>query len=542
MSPNPKDAMTTRSVSGNRGFTLTEVIVAIAIFITVISGVFALYSGAVFTVRTANQDLTLMAEARTSLKKVQDDLTVAYTGREFGDPNQFYGRPEGFMFIGKLSGGGEGRVTYVINPHASTETFTSELVESYQDTLERVASQVYDRAYYAALAAGLGNNAAKDFGQNNADQAEAAFRNSFAEPFDPDNSTPRNEGFFEFPVIVTTYALLRYEEQGVTDIDAAHRTRDLDTFQLPDDMSVLWPYFDYAAEEKDVPEGDSGPSDALYYFIKAGLGDRSNDPYATNPINGDMRTLMADVFSSTGLTNYLEQNDQVQLYALSPATVKTIIENKRREYWIRLLADDPAVVRPEGGVNPEAYGWSPRFWNNNADATTDRPYAKDYVLTEKILNRATLLSPVDGQPLTYYFNDPATGNSIAVQLDGLKVPGIFNYGFDKTEFAEANAISGYLNTLERLDGYMNFYNDPTPLRLAQFDQALQGMMASGGNATVNAGSPIVPRLPALVQIRFWLCDEKVLPNAPDFRRLFTQLIQVPAGVLPTNTTQTAQAN
>ena len=122
------------------------------------------------------------------------------------------------------------------------------------------------------------------------------------------------------------------------------------------------------------------------------------------------------------------------------------------------------------------------------------------------------------------------------------MPGIFNYGFDKTEFAEANAISGYMNTLERLDGYMNFYNGPTALRLAQFDQALQGMMASGGNATVNAGSPIVPRLPALVQIRFWLCDEKVLPNAPDFRRLFTQLIQVPAGVLPTNTTQTAQAN
>ena len=44
-----------------------------------------------------------------------------------------------------------------------------------------------------------------------------------------------------------------------------------------------------------------------------------------------------------------------------------------------------------------------------------------------------------------------------------------------------------------------------------------------------AGTPMVPRLPSLVQIRFWIVDEKVLPNAPDFRRLFTQLVDVPSG-------------
>lgn len=507
------------------GFTLTEVLVAIAIFITVISGVFALYSGAVATVRQGNQALTLNADGRVALKVMEDDLRLAYTGREFGDAFQFYGRPEGFMMVGKLSTGTEGRVTYVINPNAAPNVFDTELQEPYADTRNRVWTQVYD----AALAIiwpvyqGVGGSydAAKDLAIVEANAARDLFLATYALPASGLDTDPA-----EFPVRTTSYAMLRYEEPD---------RRDLETFDLPklaDGSSMNWPSIDANDSANDIPNNppETTPDGALYYFLKSALGDRSHEQNAPNPVNNDLRDLAANTFSATGTASYIPANKNAavpQLNAIGADFVELAVADKRREFWIRLLADDPTIVQPDAGVNDGATGFAPRFWTNDP-ADSNHKYIKDRILTERILNRATLLQP-DGSPFVYRIAHPTTNALIPVTIDALKVPGVFAYGFDKTDFSEGSEAATTMNTLARINSYPFFFNDPSPQSLTTLDNALTIMLANGGNSPLYAGTPIVPRLPALVQVRFWIADEKVLANAADFRRLFVQVMDVPAG-------------
>lgn len=527
MSPNLKQSAHTRR-HGSPGFTLVELLVSVAIFLTVITGVFALYSGAVETVKRGNNDMQRMADARVTLKKMEDDLKVAFTGREFGEPYQFYGRPEGFMFVGKLSDGKDGRVTYVINPNAATESFTSELVEPYADVLERVSTQVTEAVTNAAMATGLNALDAGALAIPIAQDAVATFRNIYPEPIDIDPNTARNEGIFEFPVNVTTYSLVRYEEPDV---------RDLDTFNLPPwtsgDVFAQWPIIDGGEPTQDsvYSQPETTGDELLYSFLVRGLGDLR---YNGSSSGTDLRILKRDYFSQRSYSS------TQQLYSVDANTVKMIVESRRREYWIRLLADDPSVVTADADVNPGAFGWSPRKWTNDP-AVAEKPYLPEYVLTQRILNRATLLIPGSGDAFSYSFADP-NGRTNTVALDGLRVPGIFRYGFDKSAFSETDTTASYLNTMERLASYMDFYNNPSPNSLQNLDVSLQAIQASGGNSPVYAGTPMVPRLPSLVQIRFWIVDEKVLPNAPDFRRLFTQLVEVPSGTNMSTTEQAALAS
>lgn len=516
---NPEPA----AVRFRRGFTLTEVLVAMAIFVTVISGVFALYTGAVTTVLRGLNDIDNQAEARTAMAVLQSDINTAYTGVEFGDPNQFYGRPEGFMYVGTLSSGEIGRVTYVINPHASTITFTSTIVESYGDTLGRASLQAEEAGKAAARARGLGDYAASAAARGIADQMLAAFRSAYPEPIDPTPADNYNETYFEFPVIVRTYALMRFEEPD---------RRDLDTFDALDD-NIIWPYIDPIEPLRDTPgDADQTPSGLLYDYLLTAIG-------GPNPAT-DMRALAQTVFSANNAASY--SGNYAQLHAIDGTVVEKLIDSRRREYWIRLLADDRSIVAANA-VDPGAFGFSPRFWTNDPNDTSGKPFARNYIMSERILNRAILLNPDNGQPFTFFANSTDTGPVQLTEVDGLKVPGIFSYGFDQAEFAESNTLAGFMNSLERMsEGYTDFRNSPNPVQLLNFDRELQNAISGGVSAAEYFGSPMNPRLPSLVQVRFWIADEKVLPNAPDFRRLFTQLIQVPAGAArDISATRTAQA-
>lgn len=510
MSPSPKQNQ------AKAGFTLTEVLVSVAIFVTVIGSVFGLFDVAVSTVRGGYNTIDNMAEARTALGVLDNDLSVAYTAREFGDPNQFFGRPEGFMFVGKLSTGQEGRVTYVINPNASTVTFNTTITEPWEDTRARVFRQAWEAGYNTALAQGFGEIAAQTFGESLGAQISAAFNAAFPDPIDGLATPPNSLAPYEFPVDVTTYGLLRYEEAG---------RRDLDSFDLPDPNNMEWPYIDRVDSNRDTPgaSAEGTPTGALYDFLLTAIG---------GP-NGDMRDVVA-AFRNFDPINYTQEagNDSLRtLRAVDASLIDTLLKSKKREYWIRLLADDPGVT----GAG--------RFWTNDPLDGSGKKNIRDFLLTERILNRATLLDPSSGQPFSFFGSDGAVSISLN-RVDALKVPGIFSYGFTKADFDETNTASNYLNTLERLPArsqYEAFLRGPSITTLQDLDRDLEGVLAGGGNSFVWQGSPLVPRLPSLVQIRFWIADEKVLPNAVDFRRLFTQLIEVPAGASRDLSSQTAQS-
>lgn len=473
------------------GFTLVELLVAMVIFLTIMGGVTVLFTGAVRTVRQGNQQIDIFSMGRGMLSVMERDLNSAFTARELGQYYQFFGRAEGFMFVGQLDNGQLGRVTYVIHPAADSREFDTALSEPWQDVWERVLTLVADEARAAGA-----NPAAIRSAQ---DDASSYFQSIYPAPsgtfVDVDESTsnnnvnPANRAPVDFTVRARTYAVLRYQEN----------VADLDTFPplsagVPN-VTYQWPYVDPIDPSLDrVQSNPEGVEDAIYSETLRALGAPGND------IRNQIR------FASA------------QLHALNPETVREIIAAKRREIWIRLLAGDTTLGLPS-------------FWKDSAEDTFDpRPFVGDYVIAERILVRATLLLP-NGEERLILPGAPT------LRLDALRVPGIFNYGT-----LDNNGTEVYRRTFNALDNlniggytspdvgeitYADFIADPAA-RLVYYDDALVRALGERRDAALLAGSPLAPRLPALISPGLWFMDASPAPGAADFRRWFTQTIEVPS--------------
>jgi len=510
------------------GFTLTEVLVATAIFVVVIAGVVGLFSGAVSTTQQGYAAIRNNEVARASLRVLEQDLLAAFSSRETGAEPQFYGRQEGMTFVGALSTGKIGRVTYVVNPNADTRTFNTIVTEPWCDCLGRARDQAFEVAYQRALNAGNDDDTARAIALTATNIFEPDFTNAvqawanrnygfgFTLPNCGTNPAPGTGPLIDLPVQITTYGVVRYEEEGRT---------DLDNFDLPKfpDPSFTWPKFDPTSPINDLLGPGTGPGDLpdgsptqeLWAYLVSAI--RAN--------NTDLRALMLQVRANQ--TNEYA-NPGPQLHGLTPETINKIIAAKRREIWLRMLADDPTLVGP---------GRLPSFWRTSANINDNRPLLRDYVISQRILHRAILLVAENEGPYTYPPLDTTAGQ---FQVDVLKVPGIFRYGYSKDDFDEMNTTSLTQNTLELLPGYTDFMRNPTGgAPLYDFDAILASAIASGPNEDTLLGTPIAPRLPALVQVRFWLMDEKPLLNLADFRRLYVQVMQVPSGIRRGEANQTA---
>ena len=112
-----------------RGFTLIEVMVTMAIFITVMGGVTLLFNSAIRTSKQTFQNQDAFEVARGALKILERDINRAFTSRDTGDAHNFYGTPIGMTFIGLItdSGGNDNvaRITYVIHRNAGGQTLTA---------------------------------------------------------------------------------------------------------------------------------------------------------------------------------------------------------------------------------------------------------------------------------------------------------------------------------------------------------------------------------------------------------------------------------
>lgn len=76
-----------------------ELLIAVAVFGTLMAGVSLLMTSAVRTVRQAEQTREAFDLARGAMRVLQDDLVSAYSARERGDVFQFYGTPIGMTFV-----------------------------------------------------------------------------------------------------------------------------------------------------------------------------------------------------------------------------------------------------------------------------------------------------------------------------------------------------------------------------------------------------------------------------------------------------------
>ena len=488
----------------NRGFSLTELLVAMTILVTVMGGIGALYAGAVRSFNTGKVLSKNFENSRSLLNVLSQDLSNAFSAAEFGDQYKFHGTKLGFTFVGVNSSNKIGRITYVTNPNANPLLFETQTMKSYAATRNTVQNQTRNWLIQNGV---LDNNTR----EGAVSGVGIIFDNVFntGAPF-PDNLTPDTSGDFsmEFDVLIQTQGILRYGEFDVSGSNDAPAYQDLNTFSVTTQygQNLLWPYVDPYDSDNDQP-------DRLEYSTP--LNVRTSDTLYGEILNAlfvqdqDLRLIIEDFNDLGDRLNNID-NDLVE----------KIISIKRRELWIRWLADDPTLVNDQG---------LPRFWSTNPDDTNDyRPDLRDYIISDDILYRSRIKTPggtfLDveiADALSSVVPDPVA----PLILNTINIPGAFQY-------ASSNAVAmETFNDTANIVGYtlMRASTDNNSNLLQEWDQALFTELTLLSTQTGASGSPLKPGLPAIVQPGIFITTEKVTPGSPDFSHWFSQQVEIHAG-------------
>lgn len=466
-----------RTPKRTHGFTLVELLVAMAIFVTIMGGVTVLFTGAVRTVRQGNQIIDAFSMGRGALEVMARDLGTAFTARELGQYHQFYGRPDGFTFVGKLSDGRLGRVTYAVHPDIDTRSFETVITEPWVNVWERAITRAGDVADAQRLS-DPDRFALLDATSALVQAAYPAPSGLFAD-WRTNARDPRDSQPVPFTVRVLSHAMLRYEEPGVTDLDVFPPLRDFGGNDVP------WPYIDPvdpAADE--FRDGFETAANALYQILLGAVRRGSAN---------DLRDVVRVLDQQIALGG-----ESKPPFALNANNIGELIAAQRRDVWVRAMAGDPALPF--------------QFWGGGRDP-------RDHVIAERILVTADLFT-ADG-------SDPVFIPGTTTFVDALLVPGAFLY-LDDTE-----RDSRWFNALHNVDlSTGGLYGRALEIgdlaAVEAFDLALVRAYGERRDAQRQLGSPLAPRIPAMVSPGLWLMLERPSPGAPDFRRWFTQTIDVPS--------------
>ncbi len=524
------NGMTMHGARHSAGFTLVELLVALAIFIVIMGSMAALLSGAVNTVNTANALMNAMERARGSMSVLEADLKTAFASPDKRQNFQFYGEPNGFMYSGQLVNGGFGRVTYAVH--------TDNRVPPLQGTGgPEMASIVLSWGAVAEQFArvlcpinpetGTGTNIDKN-GDGVPDITIAGVDASvLPAELAVWNAAKPNSGF-------DAYAA-RIFEQIYRQFLTATPPQDFDdpvpfTFRVQ--RGVLLRY-----EER----GQGTLSEFSANKMKAMFADSTETSYVPAPFGQD-----AALFSGLVPEKTREQLDQLQ----------------QSHYWVNMLSGNLPL---NNAVDPFSVSNTPMlFWmediqeydrlNGTAEWATDqarlsaqRHYGqswRDYLVTEGILVAAELVIPDTDQVVTGY--DSARGTPVAISA--LDMASFFSYGI------EDGSDRKWFNTLWNLSGvalptdstvtkpmfnYFLFGPAATPVP-NYFTTDPAGAVVAFGEALgvevygYNPGDPLKPRLPAWVAPGFWVFGDPSRVGAAPFHQWFQQKVDIPSAYLRDN--------
>lgn len=176
-----------RQLGKSRGFTLTELLVATAIFSIMMTAIVTLFVASLRAVKSAYLAADAYETSRGAFNVVERDLSTVFTMRDYGDYYQFFGNQYGMVMVGLIrradGSTSLGRITYAIYPVVVRDTTNVFRVTTPFNLPQLNTTEV---------------------------QMQARF----------DNGTPADltdDTFQDFPV--GTAALVRFIEPGVEDLD-----------------------------------------------------------------------------------------------------------------------------------------------------------------------------------------------------------------------------------------------------------------------------------------------------------------------------------
>lgn len=503
------------------GFTLTELLVATAIFVILMSALVTLFSSAIAAVRQGYASIDTFETGRMANSTFSRDLNGAFTAREHGDTYNFYGRPDGFMFVGALANGQIGRVTYVMHPSPGNTKVRMKVTERWgvveanmRRQVERISRQ---RGYNGATVT--------SYSDGTIDVVDDFYEYS-------DFSGTRRytaDEWVEFDVEIDLESLVRYEETGASDLDTFDMYVKLDGGGLP--IQLDWPYVDPINPGNDATPAVATDGDFQQQFLVG----------AIDPTPGDLTYDMREMFRfiNTGGGAPHPSGDQLYLRALGRDTFDQMLKARKREFWLRMLSGEPMNMPT---LTADATYGSVGYWHDerlNAPNTRNMRVLNEYLIADGIVARTRLLQP---DTENYVFVDlppvgPVPGPE-DILPDILDAEVMFSYG--DGGLAPVN----YFNDIENLRNPDDPHsagggpvNVPTLLAqgatgfsdvdLIEADKALADTMLGNRSNRKNLGSPLAPRIPSVVTTDFWVTRTRTRPGAPDILKRFSQTVQIP---------------
>jgi len=474
--------------------TLVELIVAIAIFITIMSGVMLMFTSVTNTVRRSYSTMGVYGRARDALLAVERDVQTCFAAPAAGAALQFYGEPHGFVMIGISSKQELGRLTYAVHRDTSRMT-TPGLFEGRGEfiTLPR---------FWEELAPPVNDPAHPRY-------------------FDLNAYYPGAPGdLVEFQVEVIYGLLLRYYEPGKQTLEAFDQLETTNIMQY-----MPRPFFTTGRE------GVLGTAERFPWF----------SAYLWDYVEADTENTVSipqyvrDVFETSEACHYwLQLLHGPGLRPMRPWSLTNIWWNPNNltdVFW-----RDPYV--PNLNIYDIHGGDPPLLW--------------DYVIAEGFVLETYLLDPNTGSRITTTGGRtvPVVGPDPYLAYDGdleyvnfKNFDPIFRYAAE-----DMNRRPGEFNTLYNLDhafpnptvcdgkdafeclsnGIYDFeasqFKEPGG---PEFNTALSTMTAS--RQFYDLGSPLQARMPASFDITLWIINDPNVAGAPVETYRFSQTVHLPGG-------------
>ena len=445
-----------------------ELLVGMTIFLVIMLSVTLMFNAVVRTSKIGYQNQNAYQVVRGVFDTIEQDISRAYTSRETGLKDTFYGTPYGFTFIGMVDADGDGefnlsRITYVIY----SESFDAFPLDDTNDPLRIIHQSTADEY---------------------ADSEERV-----------------------------TYALLRYIEPGVDNLDSfpINWTEDFDDdnlglgYNLQDDF--------IAAVPNNVCDGSLECSELFERSIKRELWIRmlAGDPRVPRFWGEGSPVRM-------GTVAFVNEDMDPADYVLA----ENILHIERLTDVDIAALPFPNRTTPPTQYDPTDYDTYTALTSADFPLIDSGANLADKALVD--LTEASLdfidfntYKPLSDMPLDYFFTyrdgveqnllDPVTLATIPkLDLDGV------DNGVDYTTLTSRDFV--YWNDVRNQE-----------FNIGVTDTAVAVNADPALTADIISTTPDLydPALPESMQLQFTLFYPSPFPGAPDFEKTFTHQINLP---------------
>ncbi len=549
------------------GMTLIEVVVAMAILSIILTGLVAMFVSAIESTHQGYMIKENYANARSAMEVLSRDLERACTLASRGEKVQFYGTPTALTFVTMLDNGQVGRVTYFFAPSPSIPAFDTWLPigpkENLADRIEKEKGMKKEANKIPNVATGfffddILDRVQTDLPSNCDVNIILGTLNSLVagDPF-PEVQSEINVGN-QFSVEEQAYrvrvqpmALFRVEERGETNIiEMKLKNGSINLTGVADQLLPEPSITD--VENPFAISGYTGIDALLHSFLVEGTGTQVSVSMV-NPIENQTLTIniIKDLRNCIGNPNYqtIDTNFISDLITIRKIELRLLLmQVYSRQFcdeWSNLMRNPSNVlaITGQGGIlNLSPYIWSYDLSIARRDQMyiyqlltggTGNPYTERSVLYNfwetNDLNPADYIM-ADGFGAHAYWVDE--NNGLITSTDLLFPGNLFSYQ------SEENQTAMYFNDIRSIPLFTHYLSVPSASLTAQEAECITAFLdrvwtdMKGTDPSQNAPFATIffERLPVRITVSAWICSERPQPGVSDFRRWFSQSIDVPCGL------------